>query len=84
MKYIKLTVLAGIFVGISSPVFALPNITLFGNRGAPSQGEVILLQNPIIPPVIGGRCAGRGRPGHKRHCEYPGRTSGEYRLTRYE
>ncbi|ETO49454.1 hypothetical protein L325_0123170 [Yersinia pestis 9] len=50
MKYIKLTVLAGIFVGISSPVFALPNITLLATGGTIA-GEVILLQNPIIPPV---------------------------------
>lgn len=38
MKYIKLTVLAGIFVGISSPVFALPNITLLATGGTIAGG----------------------------------------------
>ncbi|CNB69018.1 L-asparaginase 2 [Yersinia similis] len=38
MKYIKLTVLAGIFVGISNPAFALPNITLLATGGTIAGG----------------------------------------------
>lgn len=38
MKCIKLTVLAGILVGISFPVFALPNITLLATGGTIAGG----------------------------------------------